>query len=323
MKRILWLTLGTVVGLVVEARAQQQQQKAPRPPYTPPASVIMEADVEYGRGGESSLKLDLMRPRDQGDQVLPVIAMIHGGGWSGGRKEDGRPGLAAYVATGNYVGVTIEYRLTGEVIWPAQIHDCKAAIRWLRAHAGKYYIDPDRIGVFGSSAGGHLVALLGTSGDVPELEGECGNPGYSSRVQCVVDYCGPSDFPHFLDGKEVGGRAAVTKFLGGPPAERAVVARAASPVTWVSKDDPPFLIAHGTADATVPFAQGESLAAALRQAGVPVIFVRIEGGGHRVAAAGKEILQRQRLFFDRYLRHQTVEISAAPIAVTEPPKKSP
>ena len=234
--------------MIVQTPAQEK--KAP-PPFTPPKNVILEADVEYGRAGERSLKLDLLRPKDQGDKVLPVIVLIHGGGWRRGDKESGRWSMSGFAATGNYVGVTVGYRLSGEAIWPAPIHDCKAAIRWLRANADKYKTDPQKIGVFGGSAGGHLVALLGTSGDVKELEGENGSPGYSSRVQCVVDYCGPTDFLHFAEQAGAGGKVAVEQLLGGPPAEHQAEARAASPITWVSKDAPPFLIAHGTQDKTV------------------------------------------------------------------------
>jgi acetyl esterase/lipase len=267
--------------------------------------------VEYGRAGDRSLKLDLLRPKDQGDKVLPVVVAIHGGGWQGGNKESFRWLAAGFAATGNYVGISVGYRLTGEAIWPAQIHDCKAAIRWVRANAATYKLDEKRIGVTGNSAGGHLVALLGTSGDVKELEGDCGNAGYSSRVSCVVDFCGPSDFLKFLEQPGAGGRGAVTKLFGGPPAEHAAAARAASPITWASADDPPFLIFHGTEDRTVPFRQGETMAAALEKVGVPVTFVRVEGGGHGLG--GREINQRHRNYFERHLRGQEVEIPATPI----------
>ncbi len=308
MKRILWMMLFLAVAAALKVQAQEKAAA----PFKPPGSVILEADIEYGRAGERSLKLDLLRPKDQVDKILPVIALIHGGGWQHGSKEGGRVSMSSFAATGNYIGVTIGYRLTDEAIWPAQIHDCKAAIRWLRANADKYKIDPNKIGVFGGSAGGHLVALLGTSGDVKELEGENGSPGYSSRVQCVVDYCGPSDFLHYLDQPGAGAKNAIVKLFGGLPAEHEAEARAASPITWVSKDDPPFLIAHGTDDKAVPFAQGESLAAALEKAGAPVTFVRIEGGPHGFGN-NREIMHRKLEFFERNLRGQAVEISAAPI----------
>jgi acetyl esterase/lipase len=281
-----------------------------------PDSVVFEADIEYGRAGQRSLKLDLFRPKDQGDQVLPAVVVIHGGGWETGSKESMHALAASFAATGNYVSVSIGYRLTGEAIWPAQIHDCKAAIRWVRANADRYKIDPQRIGATGHSAGGHLVALLGTSGDVPELEGDCGNPGFSSRVACVVDLCGPSDFLHFLEQRGSGGRGSVNKLFGGPPAEHAEAARAASPVTWASADDPPLLIFHGTEDRTVPFAQSESLAEALTKAGGAVTFVPVEGAGHGLP--GREISDRRRNFFELHLRQQSVEIPGTPIRAETP-----
>jgi acetyl esterase/lipase len=295
------------------------QQKKSAQEVRIPENVVLEADIEYGLAGDRSLKLDLLRPRDQGEKVLPVVVAIHGGGWEGGSKETYRGLPASLAASGNYVGISVGYRLSGEAIWPAQIHDCKAAIRWVRANAARYRIDEKRIGVTGNSAGGHLVALLGTSGDVQELEGECGNPGVSSRVACVVDFCGPSDFLHFLEQRGSGGRSSVIKLFGAPPAERPDAARAASPVSWVSADDPPFLIFHGTDDGTVPFAQSESLAAALRSAGASVTFVRVEGGGHGLG--GREISSRRQNFFDRHLRGQSVEIPDTPIAAELPRKK--
>ena len=283
-----------------------------------PDNVVMEPDLEYGRAGERSLKLDLLRPKDQGDKVLPVVVAIHGGGWQGGSKEAFRGLAASFAATGNYAAVSVGYRLTGEAIWPAQIHDCKAAIRWVRANAGKYQFDETRIGATGNSAGGHLVALLGTSGDVKELEGDCGHPGVSSRIACVVDLCGPSDFAHFLEQRGAGGRSAVIRLFGGPPAEHADAARAASPVSWVSADDPPFLIFHGTEDQTVPFAQGESLAEALKKSGANVTFVRMEGAGHGLG--GRELSDRRLHFFDRHLRNQAIEVTATPIQAATPKK---
>ena len=307
MNRICLLAVCLLICPSVVGHAQQKNA----PEFKLPDNVVLEADLEYGRAGDRSLKLDLLRPKDQGGKVLPVVVAIHGGGWQNGSKESFRSLAASMAATGNYAAVSVGYRLTGEAIWPAQIHDCKAAIRWIRAHADKYKLDANRIGATGNSAGGHLVALLGTSGDIKELEGDCGNPGHSSRVTCVVDFCGPSDFPHFLEQPGSGGRSAVIKLFGGPPAEHQAAARAASPVTWASVDDPPFLIFHGTEDGTVPFAQGEAMAAALEKAGTSVTFVRVEGGGHGLG--GREINLRRQNFFERHLRGQAVEIPATPI----------
>jgi acetyl esterase/lipase len=283
--------------------------------------IALEADLEYGRAGERSLKLDLLRPKDQGDKALPVVVFVHGGAWRQGNKESVRNRLNDLVASGNYVGATIGYRLTPEACWPAQIHDCKAAIRWLRANAEKYHLDAQHIGAWGSSAGGHLVSMLGTSGDVKELEGDCGTPGYSSRVQCVVDFCGPSDFlkelaeGHILNTSD----SVLGQLFGGPPLEKKEVARAASPVIYASPDDPPFLVVNGTADQTVPISQAEAMVAALAKVNVPVTFIRMAGGGHFIG--GPEIHARVRTFFDKQLRGQPVEVSDAPIVAPAPPQK--
>ena len=300
--------------MAASSMAQQQQQRRGAAGKLP-ESVVLERDIEYGKAGERSLKLDLLRPKEQGQKRLPVVAFIHGGGWQGGDKASGIARIVPLVAGGDYVGVSIGYRLSGEATWPAQIHDCKAAIRWLRANADKHQIDPERIGVWGSSAGGHLVSLLGSSGDVKELEGDNGSPGYSSRVQCVVDYCGPSAFTAFVaDSPRMREpNSPVYKLFGGPLSERQEQAAAASPVTHVSKDDPAFLVVHGTNDRTVPIAQAELFAAALEKAGVDVTFVRLQGGGHGIG--GAEISRRVSQFFDKHLLGKDVKISAEPIDV--------
>jgi acetyl esterase/lipase len=279
----------------------------------PPAlvgKVTVDADVEYGKAGERSLKLDVIRPKLESNQARPCIVWIHGGGWQGGNKNSGTQRLAGLVSSGEYVGVSVGYRLTDEGSWPAQIHDCKAAIRWVRANSTKYNIDPDKIGVWGASAGGHLVSLLGTSGDVAELEGENGTPGVSSRVACVVDFCGPSDFLAFgkSNPRLNDPGSPVFKLLGGPLAEKQDAARQASPVTYVSKDDPPFLIMHGTADNTVHIRQAELLSAKAKDAGMNVTFVKIEGGGH--GFGGEEVNARVKAFFEKHLLGKDVAVSA-------------
>jgi acetyl esterase/lipase len=226
------------------------------------------------------------------------------------------------IGTGNYAAASIEYRLSGEDTWPAQIHDCKAAIRWLRAHAEKYHIDPDRIGVIGGSAGGYLVAMLGTGGDITDLEGDLGpHKGVSSKVKCVVDQFGPSDllaigdYPSLLDHKAPG--SPESKLIGGTLLEHKGTAKAASPITYVTKDDPPFLIIHGDKDMTVPYNQSERLARALKEAGVDVLFIKIEGGGHG-NFRNPEVQRRVRQFFDKHLRDQAVgTISEEPIPAGE------
>jgi len=295
------------------AAAERAAASPPAPAARPrlPDSVTFEPDIVYGDAGGRPLKLDLVLPKASGDQLRPLIVFIHGGGWRSGDKAGGVARVVPFVATGNYVGASIGYRLSGEAIWPAQIHDCKAAIRWLRANAAKYRIDPERIGVWGSSAGGHLVNMLGTSGDVKELEGECGSPEASSRVQCVVPFCGPANF--LATRRFEGGRSpsAVDLLLGGKLDDKQELAKQASPITYVTKDDPPFLIVHGTADNTVPFEQAEMFSEALKKAGVDVTLVKVLGGSH--AVGGEEVMQRVQAFFEKHLRGQDVKVSDEPI----------
>lgn len=279
----------------------------------------LELDIPYAATDNPRQRLDLMLPKQRsGDELLPVIVFIHGGGWQNGDKRGGLGRLAPLVTGGEYAGVSVGYRLTDEASWPAQIHDCKAAIRWIRANAKKYRLDPDRIGVWGTSAGGHLVAMLGTSGDVAELEGDLGeHTGTSSRVQCVVDFFGPSDFLSMGDRPSRINHNAPNspegKLLGGPVQERKEVARSASPVSYVTKDDPPFLILHGTEDNVVPYQQSVRLTDMLKGAGVDATLVTVEGGGHGFPDA--EPLERVRAFLARELRSQKVEVSGAAIQV--------
>jgi acetyl esterase/lipase len=282
------------------------QQKSAEPRL--PENVAAQTDVEYATAGAVSLKLDIYQPKTP-SSARPCIVWVHGGGWQGGNKSSGARLLPPFVATGNFVGVSVGYRLTDVAPFPAQIHDCKAAIRYVRANAEKLGIDPSKIGVWGSSAGGHLVSLLGTSSETDGVEGELGTKGVSSRVACVVDYCGPSDFPNFE--LTSGARGPITKLLGGLPVDKPEIAKQASPITYVSKDDPPFLIVHGTADATVPFDQAVRFHAAQKQAGIDSTFIRIENGGHGIG--GREIDARVRAFFEKHLLGKSTSVSADPI----------
>jgi acetyl esterase/lipase len=283
--------------------------------------IVIERDVEYGRAGDRVLTLDIVRPSQPAEQPLPVVCFIHGGGWSGGDKRGGVPALVPLAESGNYFGVSVGYRLTGEAIWPAQIHDCKAAIRWLRANAKKYNLNPDKIGVWGMSAGGHLVCMLGTSGGAKELEGDCGSPGHSSRVTCVLNWFGPTDMAALVKerGTPPGVVDVVEKLCGGPLDKKEVVFKAASPITYVSKDDAPVMTMHGTKDPLVPLAQAKLLDEALTKAGVDSTLVIVEGAGH--GFAGPEITQRFHAFFDKYLRDRPVEVSGNAIKLGHPEKK--
>jgi acetyl esterase/lipase len=299
----------------------EEQRAYLRPSGAAPGStdVKVEKDIPYAGTTNPRQTLDLLLPvNPKGAKPLPVVVNIHGGAWQSGDKAQGIGAIMSLVASGEFAGATIGYRLTNEAIWPAQAFDCKAAIRWIRANAQKYHLDPDRIGVIGASAGGHLVAILGTSGDVEALEGELGPyKGVSSRVKCVVDEFGPSelatmmDHPSSTDHKSA--RAPESKLIGGPVLEKLDVAKAASPVTYVSRDDPPFLIIHGDKDPTVPFNQSERFAKALKDTGVDVLFIKVEGGGHG-GFQNPELPRRVRQFFDKHLRDQPLgAISEEPV----------
>lgn len=259
-----------------------------------PEGVEVRRDIPYAGTDNARQKLDLLLPeRRKSEKPLPVVAFIHGGGWRNGNKSGGVGRVAPLVATGEYAGVSIGYRLSGEAKWPAQIHDCKAAIRWVKANAKTHNLDPARIAVWGTSAGGHLVAMLGVSGGVKELEGDLGpHEGVDSRVACVVDFFGPADF--MAMARRDSPRSAVSLLLGGTVAELPELAKQASPVTHASRDDAPILILHGTNDRVVPYDQSVRFLAALKKAGVDAVLVPVEGAGH--GFRGKEIDARVRRF---------------------------
>ncbi|MBV9122601.1 MAG: alpha/beta hydrolase fold domain-containing protein [Planctomycetes bacterium] len=265
-----------------------------------PPGVKMLRDLAYVPDGHERHLLDLYLP-EKADGPLPLIVWIHGGGWQAGNK-DHPPGLP--LVSKGYALASINYRLSQHAKFPAQIEDCKAAIRWLRANASKYHLDPKRIGVWGASAGGHLVALLGTTGGVKALEGDEGNLKESSRVQAVVDWFGPTDFMHL---KTQGAQSPVTALLGGSPEVDPEKAREASPITYVGKDDPPFLIMHGDKDPLVPLKQSQELYQALKKAGVDATLEVIPGAGH--GFGGPDINRKVEEFFDKHLKEASTSKS--------------
>jgi len=237
-------------------------------------------DLPYVSGGHARQKLDLYLPPE--GRNLPLIVWVHGGAFKIGDKRDPLP--LEYLAQG-YALASINYWLSQHALFPAQIEDCKAAVRWLRAHAQEFGLDPQRFAAWGPSAGGHLAAMLGVTGDVDEFEtGE--NLDVSSRVQAVVDYYGPTDFLQMDAHRTPDGMlhdpadSPESLLIGGSIQENPDKVARANPVTYVSADAPPFLIVHGDADPLVPHHQSVLLDAALRAAGVPVTFYTVAGGGH-------------------------------------------
>jgi acetyl esterase/lipase len=266
--------LAAVLGWQV-SQAAEQPPKREGPKGSPPGVKVLK-DLAYVPGGHERQKLDLYLPEKAAEQPLPLVVWIHGGGWEAGSKE-GCP--AVPLVEKGYAAASINYRLSQQALFPAQIEDCKAAIRWLRANAKKYHLDPRHIGVWGASAGGHLVALLGATGGVKDLEGEEGNLDQSSRVQAVVDWFGPTDFATIGKGLS-DPKSPVSRLIGGSPQENKEKAAKASPITYVGKDAAPTLIMHGDKDNLVPISQSEELAAALKKAGVEVTFQVVKGNGH-------------------------------------------
>lgn len=281
---------------------------APASAATVPAGTKTLSDLAYVTNGHARQKLDLYLPEKAGSPT-PVIVWIHGGGWvSGDKRENGAPGSVSHTTRG-YAVASINYRLSGDAIFPAQIEDCKAAIRWLRAHAREYNLDPRHIGVAGASAGGHLVALLGSTGQRKDFDvGE--NLDQSSAVQAVNDLFGPTDLlqmdAHALSGSRLVHDAAnspESQLVGGPIQEKPYRDRAAraNPIPYLTKAAPPYLIIHGDQDPLVPHHQSELLFATLKQHGVPVRFHTIKGAGHGQGFGGKEISEMIAAFFDHHL----------------------
>ncbi len=272
-----------------------------------PTNIEVQRDIAYADTDNPRQKLDLYLPKQRAANAkpLPVIVWIHGGGWKAGDKSSGARQLAPFVATGDYVGVSVGYRLTDTAQWPAQINDCKAALRWIKGNAARLGLDAQHIGIWGSSAGGHLVSILGTAGDVPALEGTLGSNGKeTSRVQCVVNFYGPENFVTMVTQESTIDRTVPgypeALLIGGRVQDKPEAARDSSPVTYISKDDPPFLTAHGTRDPLVPFVQATELHAALKKVGVSSTLLTMEGGGHGFAAA--ELDATVERFFAKYLR---------------------
>jgi acetyl esterase/lipase len=265
-----------------------------------PDDVTFEAGLEYGKPGGESLQLDLARPKNASGK-LPAILCIHGGGFRAGKRE-GWDARCKLLAERGYVAATITYRLAPKSQFPAAVEDCKAAVRWLRANAEKYSIDPERIGVIGDSAGGHLAQFLGVTGGVAQFEGDGGNPTMSSRVSCVVNYYGPSDLTKSY-GKSVDAAEVLPLWLGGDDSKEHRRHILASPLYWVTPAAAPTLLLQGTEDKYVNHEQAVWMRDRLKAAEVDVEFLSLEGAGHGFKGADAEKAWKAALdFFDRHLK---------------------
>lgn len=281
MRQCLWgLIIGLQAGTGLTALASDDRFE-----------IEVSRDIEFAKIDDLSLKLDLYQP--VGAASPPLIVWVHGGAWRAGSK-DSMP-LHELVKRG-YAIASVDYRLSPVAKFPAQVHDCKAAIRFLRAKAKQYGYDASKIGIAGSSAGGHLVAEVGVTNGHPKLEGKIGNHlEQSSSVQAIVDYYGPTNFLTILKQSTPHGLSvrvpALQLLLGSQPEENAALAKLASPVFHVDRNDPPLLMIHGDADPQVPINQSHELHGRYKQLGLPARLEVIHGGAH----GGSEFYDQARI----------------------------
>jgi len=265
-----------------------------------PDDVTFEAGVEYANPDDQHLQLNIARPKT-GDGPFPAIICIHGGGFRAGSRT-GYDGLIVKFAQQGYVAMTVSYRLAPKYQFPAAVHDTKAAVRWARANAAKYKIDPTRIGATGGSAGGHLAQFLGVTADVKEFEGDGGHAKESSAVNCVVNIYGPSDFTKSY-GKSVDAAEVLPLFLGGNLEKAKKQHIKASPLYWVTPNAVPTLCIHGTDDKYVAHEQAVWLIDKLKVNGVEAELLTIEGAGHGFKGKDAETADKALFaYFDKQLK---------------------
>jgi acetyl esterase/lipase len=292
MNRIVPLPLSFLfVGLLAFALRPQE-------PRTGTGTVTVKVNVSYGSVNDSELRLDVYQPAEQGTKLRPAIVLIHGGGWTSFDKSTMRS-MGQFLARFGFVAFSVDYRLFQgkENRWPAQLDDVQRAVRWVRANAAVYGVNPDRLGAFGHSAGAQLAALLGMEDTRDNSNSALAQ--YSSRVQAVVDVSGPTDFTADRDSEGV---EFLTQFFGADYAKHPEVWHDASPALRVSKGDAPFLIVHGTEDQNVPIAQAQELFEKLQAAGVSASFVKVDDvHTFRTPEARRQLAVETLAFFNRYL----------------------
>lgn len=270
---------------------------------TVPAGVVFEKNIEYSNPDDQHLQLNVARPKE-GAGPFPAVICIHGGGFRAGTRESFN-GLCLQLAERGYVAVTVSYRLAPKYQFPAAVYDVKAAVRWMRANAEKYQIDPDRIGTTGGSAGGHLAQFLGVTSGVKKFEGDGGNAEYSSSVKCVVNFYGPSDFTKSYDAS-VDAKDVLPLFLGGNLEQERHRHIESSPLYWVTPEAAPTLFVHGTKDAYVAHEQAEWIVERMKAADVEATLMTIEDGDHGFRTSSPEVkekIENARFeFFEKHLK---------------------
>jgi acetyl esterase/lipase len=254
------------------------------------------ADQVYVERESGPLKADLYVPK--GDGPFPTFIVVHGGAWASGTKAQ-LAGVARGLAERGYTTAAISYRLAPQDTFPAQIHDCQAAVRWLRTNATTYKVDPERIGGYGYSAGGHLVALLGALDDDDFREEDVPKDAPSARLQIVVAGGAPCDFRMLPSDSQ-----RLAYWLGGTPGDKPEAYRQASPATYVTSDDPPMFFFHGGADEIVPIRSPKQMVEKLKEAGVDVEFYEIPDAGHMRAVVEGTSVQKALAFAGRHLNEQ-------------------
>jgi acetyl esterase/lipase len=260
--------------------------------------VILTRDVPFIERPTRPLYLDLLQPDPLPDEPAPLVIFVHGGGWQVGDKG---ATVNRFLTAQGFITASIQYRFSDEAGWPAPIHDAKAAVRFLRAHAGRYHIDPARIGICGHSAGGHTAVFLGASAGLPDYEGD-GYTGTDSSVQAVVSVAGVT---HLNDGKIRTWESPVARLLGFLPQDDPARARLFSPLAHIRPDVdlPPLLALHGTADAVVSLRHAELLYDVWREHGGEATYVPIVAGDHSLAEQWPVVETLTAMFFKRVLRY--------------------
>ena len=265
-----------------------------------PENVLFERGIEYANPNNQHLQLNIAKPKHS-DAPLPCVLCIHGGGFRAGNREGYNPLLIKFAERG-YVAASVSYRLAPKYQFPAAVFDVKAAVRWLKANARNYHIDPDRIGVTGDSAGGHLAQFLGVTAEVKQFEGDEGHLDQSGRVACVVNRYGPSDFTKSY-GKSVDAAEVLPLWLGGNLETARQNHILSSPLNWVTPSAAPTLILHGTEDKYVAYEQGVWMRDRLQACGVEVEMLTLEGAGHGFKGADAEKAEAAMfVFFENQLK---------------------
>ncbi|MHC4877137.1 MAG: alpha/beta hydrolase fold domain-containing protein [Planctomycetota bacterium] len=294
--------------LVVPVSSAAEQQAAPtaRTIISDSVKAGLEShlNVTYARYGERTLELDLYRPKDAA-KPLPGIVCIHGGGWAKGNRRS-HSNLAMAIASRGFVAATISYRLSGEAPFPAAIHDCKAAVRWMRANAAQHGVDPQMIGAIGLSAGGHLTALLATSAGVAKLEGNGGNADFSSAIQAAVPMGAQTDLEsertRLVSASEQKGNIW-QQFLGGTQAQQPATYRIASPLFHLDRNDPPQAFITGENDD--PSTHADRFRTEMDRLEIPTQLKLVSGAPHPFL--GKQVwfdeaVSTAATFFEKHLR---------------------